>query len=219
MHIPQKPVEWLVLLALNELSILFNVTKCQCQEHLICVLYPSNILKSIPYPPCDVPYSNGAFILSVFYMGLSASTLYWSPCLLAANPISKYHYIFQLQTNKRTRGDSLTFLGSHGCGSMVTCQLPPMSSSTAPRSSAQSVSSGKLAVSSLTLPELYISYTFKTSFTDSPAHGLTPHLTPVSLISSIYFKYPSGLAGAILMAAQPIASGSILNKCICYLKQ
>lgn len=149
---PPKPVEWLVLLALNEISILFNVTKCQCQEHLICVLYPSNILKSIPYPPCDVPYSNGAFILNVFYMGLSASTLYWPPCLLAANPISKYHYIFQLQTNKRTRGDSLTFLGSHGCGSMVTCQLPPMSSSTAPRSSAQSVSSGKLAVSSLTLP-------------------------------------------------------------------
>lgn len=103
-------------------------------------------------PPCDVPYSNGAFILNVFYMGLSASTLYWPPCLLAANPISKYHYIFQLQTNKRTRGDSLTFLGSHGCGSMVTCQLPPMSSSTAPRSSAQSISSGKLAVSSLTLP-------------------------------------------------------------------
>lgn len=38
---PPKPAGWLVLLALKGISILFNVTKGQCQEHLICAMYVS----------------------------------------------------------------------------------------------------------------------------------------------------------------------------------
>lgn len=45
---PPKPAGRLVLLALKEISILFNVTKGQCQEHLICAMYPLHILKSRP---------------------------------------------------------------------------------------------------------------------------------------------------------------------------
>lgn len=91
---PPKPVGRLVLLALKEISILFNVTKDQCQEHLICALYPSHILKSGPYPVMSLTQMELLFL--VFSTWTSSEDFILPPTsLLLANPISKYHCIFQ----------------------------------------------------------------------------------------------------------------------------
>lgn len=91
---PPKPVGRLVLLALKEIFILFNMIKSQCQEHLICVLYPSHILKSGPYPVMCLTQMELLFL--VFSTWEFQRGLYSAPTsLLLANPISKYHCIFQ----------------------------------------------------------------------------------------------------------------------------
>lgn len=109
---PPKPVRPLVLLALKEISILFNVIKGQCQEHLICALNPSHILKSGLYPVMCLTQMELLFL--VFSTWDFQRVLYTAPpCLLAANPISKYHCIFQFTNQINGLRETASFSQGH----------------------------------------------------------------------------------------------------------